>query len=186
MPRPVASERPIVSGDRNTPHNFDFTEFFGWHTIAGTVITAEPLYMAKPESSGFWLIPKLIIGIMLLPFAAAVVVAGFIVSGMWSMFFRFGSRDDGPGFVSRVASQLLGYYLTGKLFGPKDLVPVRDVRLRDGDAQEHLVRIRGELSAGNVAVGDEIEVSGFIRHGTLMFERGINRRTHAAILVRRR
>ena len=160
-------------------------EYFGWRSVAGTVIAVEAPYMTKPETNSLWLLPRLVIGIFLLPFILAALIAGFIVSGMWSLFFRFGSRGDRPGFVSHLASQLLGYYLTGKLFGPKEMVPVRDIRVRDASACEHLVRIRGELSAGNVAVGDEIEVSGFNRHGTLMFQRGVNRRTRAAILVRR-
>ena len=193
FPTPRSAPRPLRTDSDKTglpilqfpSRNFDVMEYFGWRSVAGTVIAVEAPYMTKPETNSLWLLPRLVIGIFLLPFILAALIAGFIVSGMWSLFFSFGSRGDRPGFVSHLASQLLGYYLTGKLFGPKEMVPVRDIRVRDASACEHLVRIRGELSAGNVAVGDEIEVSGFNRHGTLMFQRGVNRRTRAAILVRR-
>lgn len=192
LPVPLTTPTPLHSSpfdsapalSKEPRRKLDLFEVFGWRSIAGTVIAVEAPYMVKPETSGLWLLSKLVIGILLLPFMVAVIIAGFICSGMWSLFFRFGRHSEEPGFASRLASQVIGYYLTGKLFGPKELVPVRDIRLRGSDAREYLVRIRGELSAGNVAVGDEIEVHGFNRHGTLIFERGINRRTRASILVR--
>lgn len=136
--------------------------------------------MAKRESSRVWFIVKLLLAVVFSPVILAALIAGFIVGGMWSMFFSFG-RNDRPGFFSHLASQMLGYFLTGKLFGPKDQEAVRDVRLRDFDGHEHLVRIRGEFTAGNVAVGDEVEIAGFDRRGTLLFHRGFNQRTRSEI-----
>ena len=68
--------------------------------------------------------------------------------------------------------------------GPRADIPVRDIRLRDPAGQEHLVRIKGDLLSGSVAVGDDIDAGGYDRHGTLMFRRGMNKRIGTAIRVR--
>ena len=120
-------------------------------------------------------------GILLLPVILGVVIAGLII-GITFSILGIGSSK----FFSGLASQIIGFFLTGKLFGSKEQVPVRDIRLRDDSGQEHLVRIRGELFAGNISVGDEVEVEGFNRRGTLMLRRGLNKRTRAEIRVKRR
>jgi hypothetical protein len=165
---------------QNVPEaeGFDFLSFFGWRKLSGTVIAIDPPYMAKPEFNWASFIIKFAIGLILFPF----IIAALVFSIFWSFFF--GSGRNRPGFFSSLASQVVGFFLTGKLFGPKDQVPVRDIRLRDEVGQEHLVRIRGELLAGNLNVGDEVEVEGFDRRGTLMFRRGHNKRTRAEILVK--
>lgn len=66
------------------------------------------------------------------------------------------------------------------------MVPVRDIRLKDKSGVEYLVRIKGDLYAGNVNVGDDIEVEGFDRRGTIMFYRGKNIRTRSEIIAKKR
>lgn len=65
------------------------------------------------------------------------------------------------------------------------MVPVRDIRLMDKSRVEYLVRIKGDLYAGNVNVGDDIEVEGFDRRGTIVFYRGKNIRTRSEIIVKK-
>lgn len=160
---------------------FDFFGFFGWRKLTGTVIAVEPPYMAKPETDWLRILLKLAMGILLLPVILGVIIAGLIIGITFSILGIGSSR-----FFSGLASQIIGFFLTGKLFGPKEQVPVRDIRLMDDSSQEHLVRIRGELFAGNISVGDEVEVEGFDRRGTLMLRRGLNKRTRAEIRVKRR
>jgi len=153
----------------------------GWRRLRGTVIAIEPPYMAKPESN--WLL-KFILGIILSPFIIGLTIFLVIFSTFFSMFT--GGRSGGPGLVSNIISQVVGFFLTGKLFGPKDQVPVRDIRLRDDSGQEHLVRIRGEIVAGNMNVGDVVEIEGYNRRGTLMVRRGWNKRTRSEIMIKYR
>jgi len=177
FPVPTSTSTPNVPETKG----FDFLSFFGWRKLSGTVIAIDPPYMAKPEFNWFSFISKLIIGLILLPFIIGFIIVAIVFSIFLSIF-SFGRNR--PGFLSSLASQVVGFFLTGKLFGPKEQVPVRDIRLRDDVGQEHLIRIRGELVAGNLNVGDEVEVEGFDRRGTLMFRRGHNKRTRAEILVK--
>ena len=146
--------------------------------VTGTIISIDPLYMAKPDARSF--LSKLVIGLLLFP----LVMAAMLVSFSFSMFSS--GQSNRPGVLSNIGSQMTSFFLMGKLFGPKEQVPVRDLRLQDGHGQQQLVRIKGELIAGNVNVGDEIDVQGVDRHGTLMFESGWNRRIGTEIRVRRR
>jgi hypothetical protein len=159
-----------------------FGHFFGWRRLTGTVLGLDPPYLSKPETTFAGLAAKLVIGLLLIPVFLGVMGA--------VMLFRFTfallspRSSGGPGFLSGLASQVSGFFLTGKLFGPKDQVLVRDFRLRDSTGQEHLVRLRGELTAGNLSVGDEVDVEGYNRRGTLMFRKGLNRRTRSEIVVK--
>ena len=153
----------------------------GWRKLIGIVIVVEPPYMATVQTGWLSFFLKLSLGILFLPILLGVV-AGVMIMRMTFSFLGFGKSD----FSSGIISQMVGYFLTHRLLKPKEQISVRDVRLRDKHGQEHLVRIRGELVAGNMNVGDEIEVEGFNRRGTLMIRRGFNKRTRSEIRVRRR
>jgi hypothetical protein len=177
FPVPTSTQTQDVTGAQR----FDFLRFLGWRNLNGIVIAIDPPYMTKPESTWPSLITKFTIGLILSP----LIIGGIIIALVFSIFLSiFGFGRNRPGFFSSLASQVVGFFLTGKLFGPKEQVPVRDIRVRDEEGQEHLVRLRGELVAGNLNVGDEVEVEGFDRRGTLMFRRGRNKRTRAEILVK--
>ncbi len=174
---------PNSAGSTNVVDNqVGFMSICGYHRLSGTVIALEPPYMSKPEPNWLIMLLKFLVGLAILPFVLGIALAFSILSYLPPFNYWRGK----PGFISNVASQVIGFFLTGKLFGPKDQVPVRDIRLRDAAGQEHLVRLRGELIAGNMNVGDEVEVEGFNRRGTLMFRRGRNNRTHSEILVKYR
>jgi len=172
---------PEPAAPKSTADDYisDLMSVLGCRRISGTVIAVEPPYIAKPETNWASMLLKLTLGIILFPFLIALPLAAAI----FSIFFGDGGK---PGFLSNISSQVVGFFLTGKLFGPKDHVPVRDIRLRDASGQEHLVRIRGELVAGNMSVGDEVEVEGYSRRGTLMFRRGRNKRTRSEIMIKYR
>jgi hypothetical protein len=135
--------------------------------------------MTKPEFSWGRFFLKACIAVLLLPFALIVGVPLLVLSWL----FRGSSRSSG--MFSSLSSQVLGFWLTGKLFR-KDDVPVRDIRVRDSSGSEHLVRIKGDFVAGNVNVADNVTIEGVNRQGTLMFRRGTNHRTHCEILVKLR
>ncbi|HPO14827.1 MAG TPA: hypothetical protein PLI09_15405 [Candidatus Hydrogenedentes bacterium] len=157
-------------------------EFFGWGRFEGTVLSIDPVYMASDERGCLKALVMAALGILFLPVILGVGL-GLVISGiMLSMVF--GATAGRPSFLSNVASQLVGFFLTKKLFGQKDQIPVRDFRLMDSSGTQHHIRIKGDLTSGNVNIGDDLEVWGFLRHGTVILSRGINRRTGAQIRVR--
>lgn len=162
----------------------DLLGSLGWRKLVGTVIVSEPPYMTKPISHWATNFLKIALWIFLFPIVISIIGAAFMTSFLFS-FLNFG-RSSRPGFISSLGSQVIGFFLTGKLFGPKDQIPVRDVRIRDKNGNEHLIRIAGELLAGNFNVGDEIEAQGFDRRGTLVFYRGKNFRTGSEIIVKKK
>jgi hypothetical protein len=81
---------------------------------------------------------------------------------------------------------VLSFFFSKRLHKEAADVPVRDVRLHDASGAEHLVRIKGEIMAGSVSVGDEISVTGVNRGGTLLFRQGRNKRINSEIKVKYR
>jgi hypothetical protein len=125
--------------------------------------------------------------------AAIVLILSPVLVSVGVTFFAFvmiasllGIRRRGPGFISGIATQVVGFFLTSRLLGPKVQTPVRDLRVKDGAGAERLVRIQGEFTAGNVNVGDDITVEGADRRGTIILRRGFNHRTGSEIRVRQR
>jgi len=178
---------PTVSSVPAVPIAFSIHRLFGWKAIEGQVIHIEQPYMARPDFSWIGLLIRLLVcGIAFFvfgPIALGIIFAMIIFSTMLSIFLPF-NRRSGPGFISSVATQFVGFFLTSKLLSPKADVPVRDVRLRDKSGQEHLIRLKGDLVVGNVNVGDEIEVEGYDRKGMLMLVRGKNKRTRSEIRIK--
>lgn len=154
-----------------------------WTAVNGIVIHIDPLYMARPEFNWGGFLIKSGLVVLFLPLFLSLAIVTFMMSTISSMI---GLNRGRPGFFSNLATQVTGFFLTSKLFGPKADVPVRDVRLRDGSGDEHLVRIRGDFVSGNVNIGDDVTVEGVNRSGTLMFRRGYNNRTRSEIWVKRR
>lgn len=153
-----------------------------WQRLSGTAIHVDPVYMSKPQKGLLGHLLSVVLALAFLPLVLALVIAFYFISMSLSLS-GFGNKGR-PGFLSGLASHLLAFYLTGKLFGPRDQIPVRDIRVRDSAGDEYLVRIQGELTAGTVNVGDTIEVSGFNRRGTLIFSRGRNTRIGSDIRVK--
>jgi hypothetical protein len=162
--------------------------FFGWRVLHGTIIQADPPYMGHPDFSWLGLAVKatlLILAIIVLgPIVIGVFVGLAVVALMVSFLFPRNSSQT-SGCLSSLASQMVGFFLTKRMVGSKPEIPVRDFRLRDDDGQEHLIRIKGELVSGSLGVGDEVEVQGIDRRGTLILRRGTNKRTRSEIQVRR-
>jgi hypothetical protein len=185
------SNRDLVKGDPEIPasvsevttdyQNFDIMAILGYRKLSGVIIAVEQPYMVKHEINWAFVVLKVILTFILFPFIISLLIFSVIAPVMFSLFL--GKHGNHPGFFSNIASQVVGFFLTQKLLGPKDLVPVRDIRLRDINGQEHLIRFRGELIAGNLNVGDNVEVEGYNRRGTLMFRRGFNKRTRSEILI---
>ena len=94
--------------------HFDLLGFFGWRKLTGTVIAIEPPYMAKPETDWLRILLKLAMGIILLPVILGVVISALIIGITFSILGIGTSR-----FFSSLASQIIGFFLMGKLFGPQ-------------------------------------------------------------------
>ena len=183
----------FTSGKGGVTKPFSIRDIFGWKTLEGQVIHVEPPYMARVEFSlgrlllklSLFIVALIIIGPIIIGVLMGVLLAVVIISIMLSFLFPQSSKS-GPGFFSSISHQVAGFFLSKKLFGPKAESPVRDIRLRDVTGQEHLVRIRGDIVAGSVNVGDEITVEGFDHRGTLKFSRGWNKRIRSEIRVKSR
>jgi hypothetical protein len=164
-----------------------FFRLIGWSYARGTIVSADQPYHVEAEFIlsrllikvgifalvawiGYnWLLSEmslvviLIIGLILL----AVFVKGVFMVVL--MPFKF------------IFSKLLG---SGKAKDKQ--VHVRDVRLRDEALREYIVRFRGELRSGHVMAGDQIEIWGRNRGGTIMARWGYNFRTKSRIWVKYR
>jgi hypothetical protein len=202
LPVPVRRSTPLVTAattnqgtrpedDRSNAYDSSeggFLHFFGWRVIKGTVISVEPPYMGHPDFSWIGLLLKLsllILAVIIIgPVIIGIIIGLMVTLLMFSFVFPRGTSHT-TGCLTGMLRQMVGFFLTRKLLGPKPDVPVRDVRLRDTSGQEHLVRIKGDIVRGNMNVGDEVEVEGFNRGGTLLLSRGRNIRTRSEIKVRR-
>lgn len=162
--------------------------FLGWRRLSGTVIAVEPPYMAAPEFNWIAFLLKILLIIFLVliigPIILGIILGLMAASLILSLVFP-STRGAGGGFVSGFFGHFINFFFIGRAFRRRE-VAVRDVRLRDRTGQEHLLRIRGDVITGNFNVGDEIEVEGPNRRGTLLFRRGWNRRIRSEIRVRRR
>jgi len=155
--------------------------WLGHRRLVGTVIGVDGPYLAKPETTALGCLATAAV----LPLVAAFFVA---VIPIWIVLSLLFSRGGGgrTGLLGGIGSQFTGLLMTRGLLRREKEEPVRDVRVRDDDGDEHLVRIRGDLVAGALGPGDEVEIEGWNRRGTLMFTRGRNRRTRTELRARRR
>jgi len=163
-------------------------EHFGWRSVDGTVIHVGQTGLVEAPRRWWKLILKLIVVLgafaVFGAIALAVIGALFVLGLFTSLLFPRHERRRSGGFVQSVASQVVGFFLTSRLLGQRPMVPACDYRLRDPSGQEHLIRVEGYLRTGGLAVGDDITAEGFDRHGTLVMQRGWNRRLGTLILVK--
>jgi len=179
----------IYSEDSQIDKRTSLRKFFRYTILKGTVVNIDPTYMSHPDFMwGFFLakITIFVIAVFIIgPIVIGITLGLMVASAMFSSMFPPRPRQ-GSGFLSSIFSHMLSFVLTKHLFGQKEVVLVRDIRLRDHSGQENLIRIKGEIVSGNINVGDEIEVEGFNRGGTLIFRRGWNERIKSEIRVSRK
>lgn len=157
----------------------------GWRKVRGTIVTAEAPYGVDNEFILWRFLLKIGVFIFL-----AMVIYDWVSKNMLAVFLGGAVilllAIFASGIFCLILGQLMGGLFSAKLFGKEKQIQVRDVRLRDTQLQEHVVRFRGELRAGQVAVGDEIEIWGKNRGGTVMARWGYNFRTRTRISVKYR
>lgn len=156
----------------------------GWRTLTGRVIAIDQPYQVTRTTNWLLVLLSLLLVLLVLPLIVSAILAAYLLRPVFRFLYPslFATPAQGK---SGIGSQLLSFFLYGSLFGPKKTDIVRDIRLRDDQGQEHLVRVVGDLVAGNVNVGDEIEAVGWNKRGTLIFFRGRNLRTNSDILIKR-
>lgn len=179
----------IYNEDMQVDRKINFRDIFFYKILRGTVVNVDPTYMSRPDFRwGFFLIKIVIFVISIFivgPIIIGIVIGLMVASAILSLLFSSRPKQ-GSGFLSNILSQMLSFIFTKHLIGQKEMVSVRDIRLRDYSGQEHLIRIKGKIVSGNINVGDEIEVEGFNRGGTLIFHRGWNKRIKSEIRVKRK
>ncbi|KUG26049.1 hypothetical protein ASZ90_004123 [hydrocarbon metagenome] len=179
----------IYSEDIQIEQKSNFRNFFWYTILKGTVVNVDPTYMSHPDFRWDFFLIKIVIFVVAVfvisPIIIGIMLGLIVASAIFSFMFPSRTRH-GYGFLSSILSHMLSFIFTKHLLGQKEMVSVRDIRLRDHLGQEHLIRIKGEIVSGNINVGDEIEVEGFNRGGTIMFRRGWNKRIRSEIRVKRR
>lgn len=140
---------PPLTGPSAATSAFSFYESLLRKKVEGQVIRVEPPYLTW--RSRILILGKLLIRLTLL--IVAVILFGPIILGflfalviLWLLvgFLFPQSTRSGSGCLSSLTNQMFGFFLTKQLFGPKVEEPVRDVRLRDTNRQESLVRMKGD------------------------------------------
>ncbi len=160
------------------PGNISALQPFGWRSIAGKVIHVEPIHLGVPDSRWGMLLLKLAAVGAAIYYFGLVVLMG--IGALWVLTWLL-SKILPHGFIGTIATQVVSFMLTRRLIGPVPSVPIRDFRLRDAGGKETLVRIKGTLTSGSVAVGDDVQVEGWERDGMLNFRRGFNSRIQAVL-----
>lgn len=149
--------------------------WFGWTRLRGTVVTVDPVYTIPPRRS--WL--RVVLVLALIPLGVAIGVAMLAAS----VAIRLLSRR-----VGRTQTNVLDVFILllnlRRAGAERPGLPVRDLRVVDGDGVEHGARIIGNLVCGTVNVGDDVTVSGFSSGGTLNVRYGVNHRTLSLLRVR--
>ncbi len=157
----------------------------GWRKVRGTIVTAEAPYGVDNEFILWRFLVKIgffvFLAWLIYDWVSKNMLAVFLGGALILLLAIFAS-----GIFCLILGQLMGGLFSAKLFGKEKQIQVRDIRLRDAQLQEYVVRFRGELRAGQVAVGDEIEIWGKNRGGTVMARRGYNFRTRTRISVKYR
>lgn len=179
--QPTAVAVPATPTAAPTSARSSALDPFGWKSIDGRVIHVEPVFMGMPDSRwGLFFLKWAILGLVIYSFGAALIMPlALLLAFAWIV-----ARMFRGGFLSAVAVQVTSFMLTRKLLGPTANIPVRDFRVRDSSGEETLVRMKGQLVSGNLTVGDDVTVEGWMRSGMLVFRKGYNSRIRARIQVR--
>lgn len=185
VPRHVATQRSdgnaAAGSQPGIPVEGGSVWDFGAQTIRGVVISVDGPYLAKQHTH--WTASALK-GLIVIGVIAPIVIVVSIAGKIWSLYYFGRSGNRQRSLAAEFGRQFSVSYVMTRIFRPADQMTVRDVRVRDSNGQEHLVRVRGELVYGGFSVGDEVEVTGFNRQGTLLLRSGWNRRTRSKLLVR--
>lgn len=160
--------------------------FWGWETVRGTVIHVDQPFSSKKEIN----LPRLLINLVILglfalllgPMIIGLVLGVFIAARILS--FTFPSIRGGKSCIPGIFSHMASFVFTHHLFRAKEMVLIRDVRIRESSGRERLVRIKGDIVEGNFNVGDEVWVEGVNRGGTIFFRKGVNKRINSKISVK--
>lgn len=151
-----------------------------WKVLRGTVTHVDQLYMTKAETNWLGCLGKLLLALLILPVFLPLFITLYIMRGLG----LFGSDHPAHhGFLGKVASDVVAFFLTQKLVGIPAQVPVRDVRILTPGGSQHLARLRGDLRSGGIAVGDDVTVEGPDRAGMLLVRHGYNHRAGCEIEV---
>ena len=178
-PVAIASSTPGPAAPR-----FSALEPFGWKSLDGRVVRAEPPYLGTPSFAwGRFLVNLSVLGagVYAVYYTCGAVLFLFVVLFILALWL-LGKVFRG-GFLTAVAVRVTSSMLTRRLTRPVASAPVRDYRVRHSNGQETLVRLKGQLVAGSVCVGDDVHVEGFERAGILLLRRGYNKSIRAAIRV---
>lgn len=200
---PTYSQSPVRSEEEqrtfSMPAGNSFIErirnLLGWGSLVGNVVSVTR-ETVRPQKNSFFSLLKLLlivfivcgIGLAVLPVIVPLLFILFMFSFFFKMagdFLRIGGKT-GIGFIAHTINSFVGSLIGHKFSTSREPIPVLNIRIKIGENSFRDVRIQGDIIAGNINVGDEVEVEGFYRGGTLIFQRGRNRKTNAKIIVKRR
>lgn len=154
--------------------------------LVGRVILVEPPYQERPDFDWFQLFTK-ILWLMLLVASPFLLLYGLLVfGGVLPAILALLAM----GYLVRFLkpANLLPLLHLHAILSPSrrseiETVPVRNLRVRDDDDVEWMVRMKGQITLGNVATDDLVSLWGRWRGGTLSVTHGYNHRTRSDIQV---
>src|ERR1043166_3815755 len=150
-------------------------DFLGWKTIAGRVVSVDPVYMVHPYFDWSKSVLKLLVFTALVLLVAPILIAIALCLMMIDLLFSLlSSGSKSKGFTFDIIRKLTGFFFSRKRDHKAPAISVRDFRLLDSSGDEYMVRIKGDIVTGGIKVGDELTVTGVNDRGTLMFRHGWN------------
>ena len=171
-----------------SPGSFSTKGLFGWCSVSGTVIDVSQPYQIRPQGSSVGCLISLLLLPVLIFVVPSLLLAMVFITVPMKMFnmFGMGKPRGHPGFFENLLRQITGAAVNNWFANRRDPVWVRDVRLRDPSGQQHVVRVQGDIVSGSVSIGDDVDLEGYDRGGTLFLSRGWNRSVNAKIKIKRR
>lgn len=179
---------PQYNPQQIASQGFKTTGLFGWCKVSGTIINVSQPYQIRPPRSSLGCFLSLLLLPILIFVVPSLFLAMFFITVPLKMFnmFGMGKSRGHPGFFENLLRQITGAAVNNWFTNRREPISVRDLRLQDAAGQQHIVRIQGDIVSGNVSMGDDVDLEGHDREGTLFLSRGWNKSANATIKIRRR
>jgi len=157
--------------------------------VTARILAAEPVLQEQPDFDGFRFATRTIWILLFLGSPVMIVYGLFQLGGILPALLALGLLLFGLRFLS--PTNLFSLFHLAALLNPAgrrnhDPVPVRYYRVRTvHSGQEHIVRMKGRLTLGNIQPDDIVTFQGSWRGGILRAFRAFNHRSRAEVAIGR-
>lgn len=173
---------PLTAPPASAPQMSKALELQG--DLVGRVILVEPSCQEKPDFDWYRFLTKLLWFLLLIasPFLllhAILVKIGALpaILAVIGMIYLLRFITPSNMFCLLQLHAILSPFRRHET----EMVPVRYFRVRDDDEAEWMVRMKGNISLGNISADDLVSLWGRWRGGTLFVKHGYNHRTRSRV-----